>query len=103
MEGPDGVDAPDGRDGPDGRDARRERPGVSFEPSRPASRARKAIAFLLGALVWIAAGVIAVVLLGHSYILRHLLLVTALSWIVFAIALACAIAVRHREERRAPH
>lgn len=84
-------------------DARRERSGVSFEPTRPASRARKAVAFLLGALVWIVAGAIAVVLLGHTYILRHLLLVTAVSWAVFAAALACGIALRHREEHRAPH
>lgn len=83
--------------------ARRERPGVSFEPTRPASRARKAVAFLLGALVWIVAGAIAVVLLGHTYILRRLLLVTAISWVVFGIALAGGIALRHREERRAPH
>ncbi|GAA1907764.1 hypothetical protein GCM10009837_34220 [Streptomyces durmitorensis] len=85
----------------DGTDARRDRPAVSFEPTRPASGARRAVAFLLGALVWIAAAVIGVVLLGHTYILRRLLLVTVISWVVFGAALACGIALRHREERRA--
>ncbi|MER5257120.1 MULTISPECIES: hypothetical protein [unclassified Streptomyces] len=84
-------------------DARRERPSVSFEPTRPASPAKKVVAFLLGALVWIVAGAIAVALLGHTYILRRLLLVTAISWVVFGIALAGGIALRHRKERRAPH
>ncbi|MGW0903315.1 hypothetical protein [Streptomyces sp. NPDC002853] len=73
---------------------------ITFEPNRPASRNRKVVALLLGTLVWVAAGVLAVVLLGHSYILRHLLLAVVVSWCVFGIALACCIAVRHREERR---
>ncbi|MGW7066813.1 hypothetical protein ACWGII_15240 [Streptomyces sp. NPDC054855] len=82
-----------------GRSRRPDR-SVSFEPNRPASRNRRVVAFALGTLVWVAAGVLAVVLLGHSYILRHLLLAVVVSWCVFAVALACCIAMRHREERR---
>ncbi|MFJ6516381.1 hypothetical protein ACIQMO_34070 [Streptomyces sp. NPDC091406] len=79
-----------------------DRPEVRFRPARPASRGRKAFAFLLGGAVWAAAGVIAVVLLGGTYIVRHLLLVTGASWLVFGAALACGIVLRHREERRVP-
>ncbi|NGO81771.1 hypothetical protein G6045_39920 [Streptomyces sp. YC504] len=57
-------------------------------------------AFLLGALVWAAAGVLAIALLGHSHILRTLLLAVVISWLVFALALFWAITLRHREERR---
>lgn len=81
-----------GGTGPQHRDVR-------FEPTRPASRNRKVVLFLLGALVWVAAGVLAVVLLGHSYILRRLLLALVASWIVFALASAWGIALRHRQER----
>ncbi|WP_433399423.1 hypothetical protein [Streptomyces sp. CA-146814] len=79
-----------------------ERPVARFRPVHPMSRARKAVAFLLGGVVWAAAGVIAVVLLGGTYIVRHLLLVTGVSWLVFGAALACGIVLRHREERRVP-
>ncbi|MHC5258052.1 hypothetical protein ACYSUO_09210 [Streptomyces sp. UC4497] len=83
-------------------EARRARSGVRFQPNRPASRGRRAFAFLLGAVVWIAAAWIGLALLGHTYILWHLALVTAVSCVVFALALAWAIAVRRREERRVP-
>ncbi|MFF3491742.1 hypothetical protein ACFYWS_10375 [Streptomyces sp. NPDC002795] len=82
--------------------ARRDRPAVRFQPNRPASRRRRAFAFLLGAVVWIGAAWIGLVLLGHTYILWHLAVVTAVSCVVFAIALAWAISVRRREERRVP-
>lgn len=42
------------------------------------------------------------VLLGGSHIVRHLLLVTGVSWLVFGAALGCGIVLRHREERRVP-
>ncbi|MFI7386315.1 hypothetical protein [Streptomyces sp. NPDC049813] len=77
----------------------RPRRDVRFEPTRPASRNRRVVAFLLGALVWVAAGVLAVVLLGHSYILRRLLLALVVSWVVFGLASAWGIALRHRQER----
>ncbi|MFI6940359.1 hypothetical protein ACIBI4_13885 [Streptomyces sp. NPDC050418] len=73
-----------------------------FEPTRPVTTRRLVLAFLLGALVWLAAGVLAVVLLGHSYILRSLLLAVAVSWAVFGLALLGAIALRRREEREPP-
>jgi hypothetical protein len=74
--------------------------GIRFEPTRPAGRNRKVLAFLLGALIWAAAGVLAVVLLGHSYIVRRLLLAVVVSWVVFGIALAFGAASRRRLERR---
>ncbi|MGW6713655.1 hypothetical protein [Streptomyces globisporus] len=79
--------------GRDGGAGMAERPEVRFRATRPASRARKAVAFLLGGAVWAAAGVIAVVLPavvlpGGSHIVRHLLLVTGVSWLVFGAALA---------------
>ncbi|MZD08826.1 hypothetical protein GTW43_27670 [Streptomyces sp. SID5785] len=74
--------------------------GIRFEPTRPATRDRRVLAFLLGAVVWLAAGILAVVLLGHSAILRHLLLAVVVSWCVFGIALVLATASRRREERR---
>ncbi|WP_175548190.1 hypothetical protein [Saccharopolyspora flava] len=42
-----------------------------------------------------------IVLLGHTYIVRTLLLVTAASCVVFGISLLCAHAVKRRGERRA--
>lgn len=78
------------------------RTAVRFEPNRPASRRRRVVAFALGAVVWLAAAWLGLVLLGHTYILWHLALVTGASCVVFAIALAWAIAVRRREERRVP-
>ncbi|MER7171556.1 hypothetical protein [Streptomyces mesophilus] len=76
------------------------RSGGVFEPARPASRGRLVFAFLLGAVVWAAAGVLAIVLLGHSHILRTLLFAVVISWLVFALALLWGIALRHKEERR---
>ncbi|PZT71339.1 hypothetical protein DN402_05140 [Streptomyces sp. SW4] len=77
-----------------------DRPVVRFRPVRPASRARKAVAFLAGGAVWAAAGVIVVVFLDGTRILRQLLAVTAASWLLFGAALASGIVLRHREERR---
>ncbi|MFZ3572104.1 hypothetical protein ACOKM5_34820 [Streptomyces sp. BH097] len=82
--------------------ARGDRSTVRFQPNRPASRGRRVFAFVLGAVVWIAAAWLGLVLLGHTYILWHLALVTAASCLLFALALAWAIAVRRREERRVP-
>ncbi|MFD8008854.1 hypothetical protein [Streptomyces sp. NPDC058955] len=86
------------------------RPSATFTPTRPASSARWRAVFLLGGLVWIAAGRLAVALLGHSGILVRLLLVTACSCVFFGIMIACGIAVRRRQEsdgewetHRAPH
>ncbi|WP_409058229.1 hypothetical protein [Streptomyces sp. SYP-A7185] len=93
-------DHPGDQRGHGDRSGHRPGHGVSFSPTRPASHARKVTALLLGTLVWIAAGALAVVLLGHSYILRHLLLAVLISWIVFGAVLACCVAMRHREERR---
>ncbi|SDL06966.1 hypothetical protein [Streptomyces indicus] len=76
--------------------------GAVFEPTRPVTRNRLVLMFLLGALVWLAAGVLAVVLLGHSAILLTLLTAVVLSWLVFGLALLGAIAVRRRDERGAP-
>ncbi|MFE1951782.1 hypothetical protein ACFW9D_15070 [Streptomyces sp. NPDC059524] len=78
------------------------RPPLRFEPARPAPGRRKVLAFLLGTLIWLAAGVLAVVLLGQSFILRHLLLAVLISWCVFGIALAFGSASRRREEGKAP-
>ncbi|OOQ49965.1 hypothetical protein AFM16_18735 [Streptomyces antibioticus] len=73
---------------------------IRFEPTRTVSARRRVALFLLGALVWIAAGALAVVLLGHSYILRHLLIAVVVSWAVFGVALLCGRAMRLKEERR---
>ncbi|MBC9719035.1 hypothetical protein H9Y04_41575 [Streptomyces sp. TRM66268-LWL] len=83
-------------------DPRNPRSDAAFEPARRASPGRLVAAFLCGALVWIAAGALAVVLLGHTSILWRLLLAVLVSWLVFGAALTWAIALRHREERRAP-
>ncbi|MCX4827927.1 hypothetical protein OG746_04135 [Streptomyces sp. NBC_01016] len=77
-----------------------ERSKVQFEPIRPASRSRRAVAFALGALVWIAAGYLAIALLGHTHIVVRLLLVTAVSCVAFSLLLAWGMALRSREERR---
>lgn len=84
-------------------DSSSEEARAGFRPTRPASRARKMLAFALGAFLWAAALWLALVLLGHTYILRTLLLATVASWVVFGIVLACGIAMRHREERHASH
>ncbi|WP_158573950.1 hypothetical protein [Streptomyces triticagri] len=68
-------------------------------PARPASQRGKVFAFTFGALVWIAAGVLAVVLLGHSHILLRLLTAVVLSWAVFGVCLCGATVLRRREER----
>ncbi|MCX4738190.1 hypothetical protein [Streptomyces antibioticus] len=73
---------------------------IRFEPTRTVSARRRVALFLLGALVWIAAGALAVVLLGHSYILRHLLIAVVVSWAAFGVALLCGRAMRLKEERR---
>ncbi|MGW8380637.1 hypothetical protein [Streptomyces sp. ODS28] len=90
----------DSSDTPDPADPGAGPPWAGFEPQRPASQKRKAYAFVLGAVVWALALVIAVILLRHSHILRTLLLVTVVSWGFFALALSAAIALRRREERR---
>ncbi|OKJ74246.1 hypothetical protein [Streptomyces sp. CB02460] len=82
--------------------SRQSPPPVTFRPARPASRARTTAAVLLGSTVWIAAGWIGVVLLGHTYILWRLAVVTGASCVLSALALAWAVAVRRGEERRAP-
>ncbi|MBE9372872.1 hypothetical protein IQ251_00260 [Saccharopolyspora sp. HNM0983] len=82
--------------------ARRDRPRISFEPTGPASGARKAVAFLLGSLLWVAAFWLGIVLLGHTHILRTLLVVTVLSWFFFGIALVCGIVMRRGQERHVP-
>ncbi|WP_392958180.1 hypothetical protein [Streptomyces sp. LN245] len=79
-----------------------ERPVVRFQPTRPASRTQVVAAFVLGGMFWTAAGVIAVVLLGGTYIVRYLLVVTAVSWLVFGATLAVGIALRQREVHRVP-
>ncbi|MDI3420716.1 hypothetical protein [Streptomyces luteolus] len=81
-------------------DARPQPPGVAFEPTRPLTRGRKAGMFVFGALVWVAAGALAIALLGHSYILRHLLAAVVISWLGFGLALLWGIAIRRGEERR---
>ncbi|MFD6244586.1 hypothetical protein [Streptomyces roseolus] len=82
-------------------EARPRPPSATFRPTRPASRGLKILAFVLGGLVWAVAGVLGVVLLEGSYILRHLLIVTVVSWLVFAVALGFGIAMRRREEHHA--
>ncbi|WP_233416414.1 hypothetical protein [Streptomyces sp. N35] len=69
--------------------------GSVFEPARPASRGRLVCAFLLGALVWAAAGVLAIVLLGHSHILRTL--------VVAVLQIAIAVAGERRLDPRPPY
>ncbi|MET9497242.1 hypothetical protein [Streptomyces sp. NPDC006552] len=80
--------------------AKQRHHAVAFEPAHPASRNRRVAAFVLGALVWVAAGVLAVVLLGHSFIVRRIPLAEGISWCGFGLALLVGIALRHREERR---
>ncbi|MET8473058.1 hypothetical protein ABZY90_24120 [Streptomyces sp. NPDC006422] len=71
-----------------------------FEPTRPASRTRRLVAFGLGALLWVGSGLLGVALLGHTGILVRLLFVTVISCAFFSLALVWAITLRGREERR---
>jgi hypothetical protein len=77
---------------------RRNPAEVVFEPARLATRQRLAWAFVLGALVWLVAGVLAVIMLGESYILRTLLLAVVASWVFFTAMLLGAMALRRRDE-----
>lgn len=76
---------------------------VHFEPTRPASRDRRMVAFGLGALVWIVAGYLSIALLEHTHIVVRLLFVTAVSCAFFSLALVWAITLRGREELRERH
>ncbi len=73
---------------------------ASFEPLRPASGWRLALAFVLGPLVWLAALVAAAWLLANSQVIELGLLVTVVSFLVSLIVLALLRAGRRREERR---
>ena len=73
---------------------------MRFEPLRPASRGRLVAAFLLGPILWLAALIVAAVLLEFTGAILIGLAVTAGSFALSMLVLGLVYAARRRDERR---
>jgi membrane protein implicated in regulation of membrane protease activity len=73
---------------------------VRFEPLRPASRRAVIAAFVFGPLAWLAALVIAAIVLDYTGALLLGLAVTAASFSLSMLVLVLIYAARRRQERR---
>jgi hypothetical protein len=77
-----------------------DRPSVRFQPLRPASRGRLAVALVLGPLLWVVALAVAAWLFAYTWAIQIGLLVTLGSFLVALAMLAVLRTGRERQARR---
>jgi membrane protein implicated in regulation of membrane protease activity len=73
---------------------------VRFEPLRPASRRAVTAAFVFGPLAWLAALIIAAIVLDYTGALLFGLTIAGTSFVLSIVVLSLIHAARRRQEKR---